>query len=314
MDDSQLGDTDQTAPTVTLTAPADGATVSGNVQLTAERVRCVGHRACRLPRQRHGRRLVDDGAVHATRGTRTPLRAPPRSRLAPSTPRATPSTSASALVTVEQRAARHDAAGLVGHVRRRRCSRHRTLPGTQVGALGEGRRLGCGADPLHHGREHPDGDARHGLLGAVRALSDDDRAVPRLRRRRQRGGRQQRHRRRSTTTLRPCSALRWRGLRRSLEDPPRHRRAGGHRLGLRRRTASSTRSTAPRRRRRTAPSTSRRSRWSASATVRYLRPSTSSVAERRRLGARSASTASHRARRSRATEPAAPAGRPARSR
>jgi peptidoglycan/xylan/chitin deacetylase (PgdA/CDA1 family) len=35
MDDFTVGDTDQTAPTVTLTAPADGQTVSGTVALTA---------------------------------------------------------------------------------------------------------------------------------------------------------------------------------------------------------------------------------------------------------------------------------------
>ena len=190
MDDFSMGDTDQTGPIVNLTSPTDGQTVSGNVPLTAT--------ATDTP---SGVARVDFLVNGTVVGSST---VSPYTYTWDSTTAAggTASIAARAVDTAgkcnhdrlgarggEQRTRGYDGTCHHGHVRwRRLCglARARHARGTD----GDGRRLRCRPDPLHHGRLDAHGEHWQRVLLAVPARHEQDGAVPRLRRGGQRRGRQ----------------------------------------------------------------------------------------------------------------------------
>ena len=143
--------------------------------------------------------------------------------------------------------------------------------GTLVGLRGERRRLGCGADPLHHGRQHPDRPRTARSTPPPFALAAT--TTVQLRRLR----RPRATRRPSTASPSPSMParpdrlcdLRRRGLRCRLEVRPGHGRAGGGRRRLGREPHRLHARRIPRRRRPTATSMPPPFSVAASATVRY---------------------------------------------
>ena len=191
MDDFSMGDTDQAAPTVALTSPTDGQTVTGTVNLTATASDASGIARVDF--------LVNGGVVgssttapytYAWDSTTVNGTASIAARAVDTA--GNTSTSASALVT-----ATNTPADTTPPVSTATCDGGACTgthaPGTLVALSATD--AGSGVDQIVYTTDGSTPTQANGIVysSAVRARSDHDGAVPRLRRTRQRGGRQLGH-------------------------------------------------------------------------------------------------------------------------